>query len=255
VYPLGYVPHNWHFAAMSAALHGSRTLALEAAAQTAKRADPAQLETLAFMQQYVVAPLYAQVRFGQWDAILAQNAPPAALAYPRGIWHFARGLAQARKDNEAAAQVELAALEAITQQPGLDKVMLSGGASADAVLAVALPMLRGELALARGERGAGLQALRDAAAAEDRIAYNEPPDWPLPVRPYLGAALLDAGQPEQAAAVYAEDLAKYPDNGWSLHGLAKAQRALKQADAAADSERRYAAAWQWADVELGASRY
>ena len=75
------------------------------------------------------------------------------------------------------------------------------------------------------------------------------------MRPYLGAALLDARRPKDAALVYAQDLVKYPKNGWSLHGLARAQRALKQPDAAAESERRFAAAWRWADVELDASRF
>ena len=126
--------------------------------------------------------------------------------------------------------------------------MLWDSNRADDVLEVAVSMLRGELALARGQRKPGLAALRAAVAAEDRLNYNEPPDWPLPVRPYLGAALLDAKRPKEAAAVYAQDLAKYPDNGWSLYGLARAQQALKQADAAADSERRYVAAWQWADT-------
>jgi len=53
-------------------------------------------------------------------------------------------------------------------------------------------------------------------------AAIQPPDWPLPVRPYLGATLLDARQPQEAAAAYLQDPAKYPDNGWSLHGLARA---------------------------------
>ena len=255
VYPLGYVPHNWHFAAMTAALHGSRTLALEAAAQTAHHADHAQLATLSFMQQFIVAPLFTQARFGQWDAILAQAEAPAALPYPRGIWHFARGLAHARKGNPAAAQRELEALESVVADPALQQLVLWDINRADKVLAVAVPMLRGELALARGQGEAGITALRAAIAAEDALNYNEPPDWLLPVRPYLGAALLDAGRAREAAAVYAEDLAKYPDNGWSLHGLAQAQRALNDARGAADSERRYQAAWQWADAPLTASRF
>lgn len=255
VYPLGYVPHNWHFAAMSAALHGSRTLAIEAAEQTARRADPQQLQTLGFMQQFVVAPLFAQVRFGQWDAILAQAEAPAALPYPRGIRHFARGMALLRSGKPDAARREMAALEVVARDPSLHEVMLATATGADAVLDVAVAMLRGELALARGQRKTGLAALRAAVAAEDRLSYNEPPDWPLPVRPYLGAALLDARRPKEAAAVYAQDLAKYPENGWSLYGLARAQRALKQPGAAADSERRFTAAWQWADVDLVASRF
>lgn len=254
IYPLGYVPHNWHFAAMTAALHGSRTLAIEAAEQTARRVDPEQLTTLSFMQQFVVTPLFAQVRFGQWDAILASAAAPAALPYPRGIWHFARGIALVRKGKPAAAQRELRSLQKIAADPALQELVLWDVNRADRVLEVAVAMLRGELALARGQRKTGIAALRAAVVAEDKLTYNEPPDWPLPVRPYLGAALLDAKRPKDAALVYAEDLAKYPDNGWSLYGLSRAQRALKRTGAAANSERRFATAWQWADTTLTASR-
>jgi hypothetical protein len=255
MYPLGYVPHNWHFAAMTAALHGSRTLALEAARQTAQRADPAKLEEMSFMQQFVVAPLFAQTRFGEWDAILSQQESPAPLPYPTAIWHFARGMAYARTGKVQAAQTELQSLRKIAADPSLEKVALWDINHADRVLDVAEPMLRGEIELASGQRQAGIASLRKATAAEDLLNYNEPPDWPLPVRPYLGAALLDAGRAKEAATVYAEDLVVYPDNGWSLYGLAKAQRALKQADAASQSERRQAAAWQWADVKLTASRF
>ncbi|MBU8977466.1 MULTISPECIES: hypothetical protein [unclassified Lysobacter] len=254
-YPLGYVPHNWHFAAMTAALHGSRTLAIEAADQTAQRVDPQQLEAMAFMQQFLVAPLFARVRFGEWDAILAQAEPPSQVAFPRAIWHFARGMAFVRTDKPEQARKELKALQAIAKDPAMEKVVLFDINRADRVLDVAQNMLAGELALSTRQTKAGLDYLRKAVAAEDLLNYNEPPDWPLPVRPYLGAALLDAGRAKEAVAVYEEDLKRFPENGWSLHGLAQAQKKLKQKDAAADSERRQAAAWQWADVKLVASRF
>ena len=253
LYPLGYVPHNWHFATMTAGLHGSRTLALQAAEQTAQRADRARLAELEFMQQYVVMPLFTQVRFGQWDAILAQAQPPAALPYPTAIWHFARGMAQVRKNELTAAASELQALQAVARQP-MEKPK-PGNNAAGRLLPVAEALLRGELALRRGDTSQGLAALREAAAAEDRLDYNEPADWPLPVRPYLGAALLQAGGAREAAQAYAQDLETYPDNGWSLFGLAQAQRATGDTVAAADSERRYRAAWQWADTPLTASRF
>ena len=255
VYPLGYVPHNWHFAAMTAGLHGSSTLALEAADQAAKRADPERLEQLSFMQQFIATPLYAQVRFGRWESVLATPHAPADLPYPRGVWHFARGMAYARTQRLAESALELAALEAVLREPALARTPLWDINPADRVLAVAVPMLRGELALARGNQATGLAALREAVAAEDRLVYNEPADWPLPVRPYLGAALLAAGHPDEAAAVYRADLTKYPENGWSLRGLAQAQRRIGDMAAATNSERRLAEAWQWADTPLIASRF
>ena len=87
----------------------------------------------------------------------------------------------------------------------------------------------------------GIAALRDAVAAEDTLNYNEPPDWPLPVRPYLGAALLDAGAPKEAAAVYAEDLAKYPGQRlvavWPGTRAAQARREPTPRDSAAPLRR------------------
>lgn len=254
VYPLGYVPHNWHFATVTASLHGSRTLALNAAQETAKRADRAQLESLSFMQQYLAAPLLTQVRFGQWKDILAQSAPPADLPYPRAIWHFARGMAYVRGGERTQAQGELDALQKIAADPAMKNVVLGAVNTADRVLAVAAPMLQGELALAKGQRKTGIARLRDAAKAEDALAYNEPADWLLPVRPYLGAALLDAGRANEAAQAYAQDLDVYPKNGWSLYGLAKAQRKMGDVKSAKQNEKRYRDAWQWADEPLKASR-
>ncbi|UOV06943.1 hypothetical protein MUU75_10600 [Pseudoxanthomonas mexicana] len=47
----------------------------------------------------------------------------------------------------------------------------------------------------------------------------------------------------------------YPHNGWSLFGLAQAQQKFGQADAARETTRRQAVAWQWADAPLTAARY
>jgi len=55
--------------------------------------------------------------------------------------------------------------------------------------------------------------------------------------------------------VYREDLAHYPDNGWSLAGLAAAQRAQGDGAAAAATQARFQAAWAKADIALPGSRF
>lgn len=257
VYPLGYVPHNWHFATMTTGLTGSRSMAMLAAEQTAQRADRAAMgeAPMEFMQQYVVTPLLTQVRFGEWDAILSDAAAQPELPYPAAIRHFARGMAHARKGALTEAERESAALHAIALDPAMAKVSFFDINHADAVLRVADALLRGELLRGHGEHEQALAAMREAAAAEDALAYNEPADWPLPVRPYLGAALLEAGDARGAAEAFNQDLATYPRNGWSLFGLAQAQQRLGQIDAARETSRLQAAAWQWADAPLSAARY
>ena len=40
-----------------------------------------------------VVPYWANVRFGRWDEILNEPAPPATNVFLTGAWHFARGMA------------------------------------------------------------------------------------------------------------------------------------------------------------------
>ena len=96
--------------------------------------------------------------------------------------------------------------------------------------------------------------LREAAEIEDQIPYDEPPGWHAPVRHSLGALLLAAGRPDEAEAVYRAELERNPGNGWSLHGLTQSLQAQGRDNEASEVEQRFKDAWQYADVELVASR-
>ena len=60
------------------------------------------------------------------------------------------------------------------------------------LMAVAEPMLAGEILVAEGKLDEGIAELRKSVAAEDQLRYDEPPDWINPVRHPLGAALMKA---------------------------------------------------------------
>ena len=70
------------------------------------------------------------------------------------------------------------------------------------------------------------------------MIYQEPADWHAPVRQNLGAVLLEAGRPDEAEAVFWEDLKKNPENVWSLFGLAQALTAQGKKEDAARVEAR-----------------
>jgi tetratricopeptide (TPR) repeat protein len=112
-----------------------------------------------------------------------------------------------------------------------------------------------EIALAAGDHGAAVAALREAVAIEDRIPYDEPPGWHAPVRQTLGVVLLAANQAAEAEAVYREELRRNPSNGWSLQGLSDSLRAQKKSREAAEAGHQQALAWANADVELVTSRF
>lgn len=87
------------------------------------------------------------------------------------------------------------------------------------------------------------------------MTYGEPPEWTIPVRHDLGDVLLAADRPADAETTYREDLKRFPENGWSLRGLALSLTAQGKEAEAADVRRRFDAVWRGADVTLSARRF
>jgi predicted Zn-dependent protease len=123
------------------------------------------------------------------------------------------------------------------------------------MLKLASHALAGEIAARAGRADAAVRELADAVAIQDGHWFTEPPPWYYPVRQSLGAALLQAGRPADAETVYREDLRRNPDNGWSLHGLARSLRVQGKDAEAAAVDARFRTAWARADVVLAASRF
>jgi tetratricopeptide (TPR) repeat protein len=121
------------------------------------------------------------------------------------------------------------------------------------ILAVATPMLEGEILYREGEADAGLAKLRAAVQAEDALRYFEPPAWFLPVRHALGAALMQSGRFAEAEDVYREDLRRFPGNGWSQFGLAESLRARGEHAEFEAAMARFRHTWRNADIVIQSS--
>ncbi len=256
LYPLGYYPHNIHFLWWAASAEGRSQLALESARKAVAQFNADVVHQHPFLQSFVVVPYFVYVRFGQWDEMLKQPQPPMGGKFTQGIWHYARGMAFSAKGKLDDATAELDALKRIATDPTIDADLVSFSSNrASAVLAVAVEALTGELAGKRGENDSAIAHLHRAVLLEESLIYTEPAAWPYPMRQWLGAALLQAGRPVEAEAVYWEDLRKNPENGWSLYGLAQALRAQGKTDQAAAIDARFQQAWARADVQLPASRF
>ncbi len=257
VYPLGYVPHNHHFLWFAASMEGSKALAKSAAEHTAQRTDLPDLMRqpgFAGLQQFWLTPWFYRVRFGEWDEIAAAPNPAPDLPYVTAIWHYAQGMAAVRQDRLDDAGKHLQELAARANDPVMEQLTMWDRYPLSHAARIAERTLSGELATARGDRAAGIRALREAAAIEDRIPYDEPPGWHAPTRQTLGAMLLAAGQAKEAETVYREELRRNPANGWSLYGLAQSLRAQKRDAEARDVDAQFARAWANADVKLSGSR-
>jgi Flp pilus assembly protein TadD len=148
----------------------------------------------------------------------------------------------------AEAGKELARLQAIARDSAVAPLRLDFNTSGQ-VLGIAAEVLAGHVAHARGDDTTAIRHLRTAARLEDELTYGEPPDWTVPVRQELGVILLRAGHAAEAEDVFREDLRRFPENGWSLHGLSLALRNQGKKVEAAQVERRFEAKWNGADTE------
>jgi tetratricopeptide (TPR) repeat protein len=256
IYPLGYYPHNIHFLWWAASMEGRSRVSQEAARKTASKIPPEQLRELPFLQGFIVVPYHAMVKFGLWDEILSEPKPAQESPFVQGVWHYARGMAFTAKRQFAQAAKELAILEEVLRGESLRKMPASSSANtAQTILRIAPEVLAGEMAAKQGHFEQAIARLDRAVRLEDALIYTEPADWPFPTRHSLGAVLLQAGRPEEAAIVYWEDLRRFPENGWSLFGLMQALQAQGKNDEATLVEKRFQKAWARADVKLTASRF
>jgi tetratricopeptide (TPR) repeat protein len=249
-YRVGYAAHNLHFLWASSAMEGRSAIAIAAAKEAYTVACGSRVNdlTTATLQHHAALHLYALVRFARWAEILRSLPPDTSEPYPLAVFRFARGTAWARTGDTARAREELARLLDAAADPRIEKAKVKNINTASRLAAIARATLEGEIARAEGDRARAVDRFREATRLEDGLAYDEPHLWLAPTRHALGAMLLEAGRPAEAERVFREDLAHYPENGWSLAGLARAQR--DQGLDAQEAESRFRAAWRAADFDL-----
>jgi tetratricopeptide (TPR) repeat protein len=254
LYPLAYYPHNLHFIWMGAAASGQSTLAIESARKLANSVPKDALKTVPILQGFLVVPYWAMVRFGQWEAILAEPAPELDSPFTLGAWRYARAMALVGLDRLDEAEQELARLNNVLTNPALAGQITFSANSGLAVLRIAPHVIAGEIAAKRKDWDLATRHLERAVRYEDTLIYQEPADWHAPVRQTLGAVLLEANRADEAEAVFWEDLKKNPESGWSLFGLVQALERQGKHDEVKLARERFLKAWRDADVTLSSAR-
>ena len=247
VYPLGYVPHNYHVMWEALSMLGRSEEALAAARTIADKVPADVVRTIPPFEYYSPVVLFTLARFSRWDDLLKAPAPAPDLRYTTGVWHYTRGLAYAARGALDSAALERDSLAAIAA--AIPPEATANLNSMRTLLQIGERHLAGELAARRKRTDDAVRALRAGIALEDELTYDEPSAWALPLRQQLGALLLTAGRPKEAEAAYREDLIRYPNNGWSLHGLAESLKAQGRAKEAAAADARFRKAWTRADVK------
>jgi len=254
VYPLGYVPHNHHFLWFAATMEGASKIALDAARTTSDKTNNAELMRapgLEFTQNFAYSPLLADVRFGRWEEVVKTPQPAEDLPYLQALWHYGQGMAAARQGRMEDAKRHHEALKPATANPEIEKMLQFGRYSLIGGVQVAERFVAAEIARAEKKYDEAIAALNTAVTIEDTLPYDEPPAWNWPSRLALGNVLLEAKKPADAEKAFRDELQRNPENGWSLHGLARALKAQGKKQEAQEVADRFTRAWANADIELG----
>ena len=247
-----YYLHNVHMLAFSGMMEARFELAMGAARRLEQEVPADFLKAYVSMADGLMAtPLHVLIRFGRWQEILEETAPPEWRLLSLAQWHYARGVALAAMGRPEEARVEQQEFERVAAAVPED--WTSGNNAAADVLSLSRHMLEGEILFREGQHAEAFAMLRAGAALEDQLVYDEPPGWMQPIRHALGALLMAAGHHSEAEAVYREDLVRHPKNGWSLLGLELALEARGASGEAALVAAERAIAWKRADTAPNSS--
>jgi tetratricopeptide (TPR) repeat protein len=249
-----YVAHNRHMLAYAAMMTGQREVAMKHIRAMVANLPPDFLKENALQAEgFAAMPMEVMVRFGRWDEILAEPDNYADyMTGTRAFHHAARAIAYAAKGDPENARKEQAIF--LEKSKLIPKEETFGNNTAEALTALTARMVEGEILVRENKVDAGIAELQEAVKLEDALKYDEPPGWLIPIRHSLGAVFMKAGRFAEAEQVYRNDLARLPENGWSLYGLAESLREQKKNGAEVKTlKAKFQKCWAKADTKITTS--
>lgn len=250
-----YIIHNKHMQANNAMMLGNYTAAKTAADETQKSIPADYLSIPAPMGSYVqyiyLTHVLVYARFGKWDELLQLQQPAANQINANVLYRFGRGMALSATQKITDAKKELAALQQTMKDSSL-AVPFSPFSPAIDGATVAENLLAGTIALKESRMDDAIAAFKKAVLTESNMVYNEPRDWMLNPKHYLGNAYLQNKDGINAEKPFTEDLNYNNENGWALFGLYQSLLLQNKKGAAEKVLARYNAAFGKAGIKLTA---
>lgn len=248
-----YIIHNVHMQTNQAMLGGKAAYSVQSAVETVNSIPKDYLGIPGALGNYVqyisMTPVLVDIRFGRWNELQKMSKPDASQVYSTILYHFGKGMAAANLSDPAEAHKELAQMQELMKDSSLALPLSPFSAAIEGAI-VAEGLLAGTIALKEKKYPEAITDFTKAVNTEEEMVYNEPRDWLLNPKQYLGNALVAAGKWKEAETVFRRDLKVNDENGWSLYGLYKSLLAQKKQAEAAKTLTRYKIAFAKADIKL-----
>ena len=217
-----YEIHNRHMQAACSMNANNYEAALKDAIDCRNSFDISFLSIEAPMGTYVqyvyMTPELSMITFEKWNDILSQKQIDTQYHYASLIQQFAKGMAYANLDNVAMAKNALGNIDGLLREEDLGIVMTPFNAPKSSGN-IARYILMGTIAAKENITAAALNYFTIAVATEDSLVYNEPRDWLVPARHYLGNFLLSKKRYKEAEIVFRKNLDIEPNNYVSSVGI------------------------------------
>ena len=248
-----YIIHNLHMQTNHAMMEGRNIYALQSAIETVNSISRDYLTQPGAFGNYVqyiyMTPMLVHTRFGNWNEILAMPQPDAAYVYANLLYSFGKGMAHVQQGRPREAAHELDNVQRLMKDSVL-AIPFTPFSSALQGAIVAENLLKGSIALREKNFEEAINAFEKAVNTEENMVYNEPRDWLLNPKHYLGDAYLKKGDWDKARKVFQSDLKNNNENGWALFGLYQALMSGRKKSDAQKVLERYNRAFAGSDTKL-----
>ena len=217
-----YEIHNCHMKAACSMNMDNYSIALKDAVDCRNSIDTSFLSMDApmgdFIQYVYMTPELTMVTFEKWNDIINQPDVAARFHYASLMQQFAKGMAYANTNKLVMAKSSSNKLKSFLNEKDLAVVLPPFNAPITAAN-IAKDILLGTIAEKEKNINTAIRYFKKAVTTEDLLVYNEPRDWLVPARHYLGSALMTAKRYKEAEMVFWEDLKVHPKNHISIKNL------------------------------------
>lgn len=213
-YPLHYLTHNLKVLSRAYMLWGDYHGAMQTALELEQFVKPYYKKDPQLAKKLLV-PLEVNLYFQHWQEVLSLPIPDTSDPYVNAYFHFGRALAFIRLGDKESYQKEKSKM--IDFQKKITPTDEIANNSAKHLIELASLLLDAEEK--KEDPSAYIAKLEQAVEIQDRLNYDEPPPWYLPLRQELGQALLDDKRYVEAEKTFKKGLQEYQRNGRFLIGL------------------------------------